>query len=99
MDNKSKTDTVTQVLGFIGHHLRVPTITGIHLLGMQTMPQEGYDRTKNSLRHRRPPPAPPESLGDSRLRSDDYIRSGAVDDCHQFGLLSGRDSEFIECLM
>src|SRR5262249_21847482 len=53
MDNKSKTDTVTQVLGFIGHHLRVLTITGIHLLGMQTMTQEGNDRTKTSLRHRR----------------------------------------------
>src|SRR5215831_1468521 len=46
-----------------------------------------------------PPPAPPQSLGDSRLGSDDNIRSGAVDDCYQFGLLSGRDSEFIERLM
>src|SRR5215813_3022139 len=53
MYNKNKTDTVTQALGFIDQHLRVHTITGIHLLSRQTNTQEGNDRTKNSVRHRR----------------------------------------------
>jgi hypothetical protein len=39
---------------------------------------------------------PAQCLGDFRGRGDDDIRSGAVDDCSQFGLLRSRHFEFVQ---